>query len=436
MNIFSLLLSSLKKKLHLFFGTHKIFKKKDCSFRVGFRVSDSLKKKLSTFCEHVKVVIFILFLYEEIEKMSCTSSSFNAQQRNASVVQNAFASSSSSSKAATYRKRPMMSTRFSGGGGAHRIDGDAIFPSNAGLVQRGTNRCLMSRARRTSRNTNVKVEAKAGTANDGGKERHQQKFALLFDCDGVLVETEELHRLAYNASFAHFGVQLEPGVQMEWTPSYYDVLANTVGGGKPKMRWHFKENTWPTVTKSDKYGTGMVTDEGIQDQLIDDLQDKKTEFYKKIVEEVATARGGILELMDEAIARPDVAVGICSAATKAGFEKVVNSVVGKARLDKLDVLMAGDDVTKKKPDPLIYNLAREKVDLPADMCVVIEDSIVGLRAAQGAGMPCIITPCGSTLGQDFESEGAKFVCDTTVEDSGVTLSKIFPGDCEKPCFDF
>jgi HAD superfamily hydrolase (TIGR01509 family) len=259
---------------------------------------------------------------------------------------------------------------------------------------------------------------------------------LLFDCDGVLVETEELHRLAYNASFAHFGVQVEPGVQMEWTPSYYDVLANTVGGGKPKMRWHFKENTWPTVTKSDKYGTGMVTDEGIQDQLIDDLQDKKTEFYKKIVEEVATARGGILELMDEAIARPDVAVGICSAATKAGFEKVVNSVVGKARLDKLDVLMAGDDVTKKKPDPLIYNLAREKVDLPADMCVVIEDSIVGLRAAEGAGMPCIITPCGSTLGQDFESEGAKFVCDTTVEESGVTLSKIFPGDCEKPCFDF
>jgi len=219
---------------------------------------------------------------------------------------------------------------------------------------------------------------------------------------------------------------------MEWVPSYYDVLANTVGGGKPKMRWHFKENKWPTVTKSDKYGTGEVLETSIQDQLIDDLQDKKTEFYKKIVEEVAQARDGILELMDEAIARPDVAVGICSAATKAGFEKVVNSVVGKERLDKLDVLMAGDDVTKKKPDPLIYNLAREKVDLPAEMCVVIEDSIVGLRAAEGAGMPCIITPCGSTLGQDFKGEGAKFVCATTVKASGVTLSKIFPDGSEKP----
>ena len=49
---------------------------------------------------------------------------------------------------------------------------------------------------------------------------------------------------------------------------------------------------------------------------------------QEIVEEVATARPGVLELMDEAIGREDIAVGICSAATLAGFEKVVNSVVG------------------------------------------------------------------------------------------------------------
>ena len=295
---------------------------------------------------------------------------------------------------------------------------------------------LRGNRKQRANNFAANKNATALTTRAGHGNSKNQKFALLFDCDGVLVETEELHRLAYNKSFEHFGLQIETGTQMEWVPSYYDVLANTVGGGKPKMRWHFKENKWPTVTKSDKYGTGEVLETSIQDQLIDDLQDKKTEFYKKIVEEVAQAIDGILELMDEAIARPDVAVGICSAATKAGFEKVVNSVVGKERLDKLDVLMAGDDVTKKKPDPLIYNLAREKVDLPAEMCVVIEDSIVGLRAAEGAGMPCIITPCGSTLGQDFKGEGAKFVCATTVKASGVTLSKIFPDGSEKPNFDF
>ncbi len=51
-------------------------------------------------------------------------------------------------------------------------------------------------------------------------------------------------------------------------------------------------------------------------------QDKKTEIYKRIVEEAAEARPGVLALMDEALARPDVALCICSAATKAGFEKV------------------------------------------------------------------------------------------------------------------
>jgi hypothetical protein len=51
-------------------------------------------------------------------------------------------------------------------------------------------------------------------------------------------------------------------------------------------------------------------------------QDKKTEIYKRIVEEMAEARPGVLALMDEALSRADVALCICSAATKAGFEKV------------------------------------------------------------------------------------------------------------------
>ena len=60
--------------------------------------------------------------------------------------------------------------------------------------------------------------------------------AVLFDCDGVILESEDLHRRAYNAAFAHFGVQVD-GQPCEWSVEYYDVLSNTVGGGKPKMRW-------------------------------------------------------------------------------------------------------------------------------------------------------------------------------------------------------
>jgi len=61
------------------------------------------------------------------------------------------------------------------------------------------------------------------------------KGALLFDCDGVLVETEELHRVAYNMAFEEFGLQIA-GAPVVWSKEYYSFLANTVGGGKPKMR--------------------------------------------------------------------------------------------------------------------------------------------------------------------------------------------------------
>ena len=149
----------------------------------------------------------------------------------------------------------------------------------------------------------------------------------------------------------------------------------------------------------------------------------------------------MLRLIDEAIAAPDIAVGICSAATKEGFLKVVNSIVGPERLSRLDVIMAGDDVTRKKPDPLIYNLAREKVNLPSSKCVVIEDSLVGLRAAMGADMPCVITPCPSSDVPDFKAHGAKAVMDVNVglgdgPNEVVTLAKLFPTGAEAPNFDF
>jgi beta-phosphoglucomutase-like phosphatase (HAD superfamily) len=50
--------------------------------------------------------------------------------------------------------------------------------------------------------------------------------------------------------------------------------------------------------------------------------------------------------------------------------------------------MAGDDVSEKKPNPMIYNKAQEIVGVDASRCIVIEDSLVGLRAAKAAGTSC------------------------------------------------
>ena len=193
--------------------------------------------------------------------------------------------------------------------------------------------------------------------------------ALLFDCDGVLVETEELHRLAYNEAFAAFGLETA-GAPVEWSVAYYDKLQNTVGGGKPKMKYHFTETAkeWPTVSGRGGRATATTLEEGMA--LIDDLQDYKTECYKRLVATTATARPGALELMDDAIRTPGLAVGICSASTRGGFEKVVDAIVGQERLARLDVVIAGDDVTHKKPDPEIYNLAAARLGVDKSRCVV------------------------------------------------------------------
>ena len=50
----------------------------------------------------------------------------------------------------------------------------------------------------------------------GGSNTVDPRFALLFDCDGVIVETEELHRKAYNASFKHFGLTIPASGKVEW----------------------------------------------------------------------------------------------------------------------------------------------------------------------------------------------------------------------------
>lgn len=206
-------------------------------------------------------------------------------------------------------------------------------------------------------------------------------YGLLFDCDGVIIETEELHRLAYNAAFREFNLRIK-NEPVEWTVAYYDILQNTVGGGKNKMFFHFR-NTTGTFPKYEDDKPAPSTPEEEQD-LVDRLQSRKTDLYKELIVEKAQARPGVLELMDEALADENIFVGVCSASTKEAVTKVLDVTLGEERRKKLDVCILGDDVSKLKPDPMIYVTAAERLNIDPKRCVVIEDSIVGLKAAKGA----------------------------------------------------
>ena len=57
-------------------------------------------------------------------------------------------------------------------------------------------------------------------------------------CAQVILESEDLHRRAYNEAFAHFNIRCNGvGEVANWSENFYDMLQNRVGGGKQKMRW-------------------------------------------------------------------------------------------------------------------------------------------------------------------------------------------------------
>ncbi|CAI8618926.1 unnamed protein product [Vicia faba] len=225
--------------------------------------------------------------------------------------------------------------------------------------------------------------------------------ALIFDCDGVILESEHLHRQAYNDAFLHFNVRSPPSSSsqpLNWDIQFYDQLQNQIGGGKPKMRWYFKEHGWPSSTL---FQTPPANDEE-QAKLIDTLQDWKTERYKDIIKSGSVKpRPGVLRLMDEARDAGKL-LAVCSAATKSSVILCLENLIGIERFQSLDCFLAGDDVKEKKPDPSIYLTASKKLGVSEKNCLVVEDSVIGLQAATKAGMSCVVTYTSSTADQDFK----------------------------------
>ncbi|AKH44017.1 HAD superfamily hydrolase (TIGR01509 family) [Altererythrobacter atlanticus] len=214
--------------------------------------------------------------------------------------------------------------------------------------------------------------------------------AIIFDCDGVLVDTErDAHRVGFNRAFDQFGIDAE------WSVELYAKLLLTAGG-KERMRVYFDEFGWP----EDK-----VSEYGGKDELIAALHKEKTRITSEIVAELPV-RPGVLRLVDEAIAA-GVRLGVCTTSNPKFIDAVLD-LFGQERKAAFEFVHAGDVVSKKKPDPEIYDLATKSLGLsPAD-CVVIEDSRNGLLAATGAGYPTLITTSTYTMDEDF-TEAAKVV---------------------------
>jgi HAD superfamily hydrolase (TIGR01509 family) len=206
--------------------------------------------------------------------------------------------------------------------------------------------------------------------------------ALIFDCDGVLAETErDGHRVAFNETFARMGYGLE------WDVALYKELVK-IGGGKERMKYFFESTSWPAGTSD-------------RDALIRELHKLKTDRYTHIIESGRLPlRPGVARIVDEAVAA-GVKLAVCSTSNEKSVHTLVEKLLGPARKAEFDVILAGDVVSKKKPDPEIYRLALARLNVKPTQGVVVEDNRNGLLAAKGAGLYCVVTTNAYTQDEDF-----------------------------------
>ena len=205
--------------------------------------------------------------------------------------------------------------------------------------------------------------------------------AIFFDQDGVIIDTEkDGHRVAFNETFKAFGYDFQ------WDVDRYHKLLQ-ISGGKERMRHYFhEEGLFTELSKSE------------EDAFIKDLHKKKTKIFISLIEAgKLPLRTGIKRVMEEAMEK-GVRLGVCTTAN----ERSANAIArGMLRDIEFEFVLAGDVVSKKKPDPEIYLLALERTGLNPQECVVIEDSRNGILAAKAAELYVVATTNVYTENEDL-----------------------------------
>ena len=237
--------------------------------------------------------------------------------------------------------------------------------------------------------------------------------ALIFDVDGTLCATEELHRRAFNDTFHAFGLG------WHWDKALYRSLLR-VTGGKERIA-HYVRNHHPLLEHS-----GRLPD------LVKQVHAYKTATYTDLVKggrppacettpwkkgSVPSLRPGVERLLREA-RQAGTRLAIATTTSLPNVVALLETTLGGEAIDWFDTICAGDSVPRKKPAPDVYEQALERLGMPPGQCVAIEDSAHGLTSAVTAGVATVVTPSEYTHDQDFG--GARLVVDHL-------------GDPEAPC---
>jgi len=179
---------------------------------------------------------------------------------------------------------------------------------------------------------------------------------VIFDMDGVLIDSGAHHREAWRALLDELGV----------APAQPDYWRLTIG--RPG------NEAVPLLL-----GHPLSSSEAMR------LADRKHDLYQQLARHGLPAVPGVIAFVDEV-----AAAGIPRAVATSASRVDVHRLLGRVGLrDRFDAVVTAEDVRFGKPDPEVYLLAADSIGVPSVQCLVFEDSVVGVQAARRAGMRVI-----------------------------------------------
>lgn len=192
-------------------------------------------------------------------------------------------------------------------------------------------------------------------------------FTILWDNDGVLVDTEGLFFRATRTVLLKVGVDLSVEQFIEYS------------------------------LKRGESAFQLASESRVSSHQIDDLRAERDRLYA----EALSARNCVMEDVEEVFRRlhGHVRMGVVTSSRRTHFDIAhANSGI----LDFLDFVIAREDYEQSKPHPEPYLTALERHGLRPEQCLAVEDSQRGLAAATAAGLRCIVVPSEWTKQGSFQ----------------------------------
>jgi HAD superfamily hydrolase (TIGR01509 family) len=206
--------------------------------------------------------------------------------------------------------------------------------------------------------------------------------AILWDNDGVLVDTEHLYFKATQEILRSIGIPL--------TDEQYLELFLRQGKGA----WH------------------LVEESGVAPTDVDRLRDERNALYGRWLSEGPRAIDGVASVLGALHGK--YIMGVVTSSRRDHFDLIHQST---DLLKYFDFVLTSGDFARVKPDPDPYLRAIERSGVDADACVAVEDSERGLESARQAGIRCIVIPTALTRGCRFA--GAHRILDSVRDLPGV-----------------